>query len=427
MKKFYLFVCTLFFSFTLIVNAQDKDANYGKTPDELVPFGRYQDAYIKHFLEPQPFLGAGREKKVYDLPQTIRVGFLGPLERSADLQMGTQMLNGAILAIEEANAEGGYKGVPFELMLHNDVGLWGAAANEVVKMDDEGVWGFLGSIDGVVTHVALRVALKLEIPMINTCDPDPTLTETAIPWIIRVTTDDRQSCYAMAYHMINIKGHKKIAVLRVNNRYGRVGIGEFRDSSRRLGFPLVLEVRYTAGDTTFLPQIEKIKQSGADAVMIWTDDGATGARIVKEMNSAGLTIPVYGNDRLVSKEFVELAGPLAEGVVTTYPYNPELDDPALIAFNKNYFERFGEVPDTFSAHAYDGMNIMISAIRKAGLNRALIRDLLTDMKTFQGYHGVTGDIVFDASWNDIGSIWMVEIQNGNFIYSPAPEIIVQKP
>ena len=77
----------------------------------------------------------------------VRIGFLGPLEGSISSSLGKQMLQGATLAMEEANKKGGYRGIPFKLMIHNDVGLWGAAANEVVKMDDEKVWAWLGSID----------------------------------------------------------------------------------------------------------------------------------------------------------------------------------------------------------------------------------------------------------------------------------------
>ena len=99
---------------------------------------------------------------------------------------------------------------------------------------------------------------------------------------------------------------------------------------------------------------------------------------------------------------------------------PDADIPALKAFQKNYYTRFGLEPDVFACHAYDGMNIIISAIRKAGLNRVLIRDLLTDLKTFQGYQGITGKIVFDDSWNDIGDIWMAEVRQGKFRFSPSP-------
>ena len=67
------------------------------------------------------------------------------------------MLNGATLAIEEANANGGYGGKPFKLMLHNDSAIWGAASNEIVKMVyDEKVWAMFGSISSDTTHIALR-------------------------------------------------------------------------------------------------------------------------------------------------------------------------------------------------------------------------------------------------------------------------------
>ena len=427
MKQVYLLSILMAFAINFIASAQDKEPTYGKTPEELVPYGRFKDPYIMHFLEPKEYLGPGRGDKVLKMPETVRIGFLGPLERTENMELGKQMLQGAMLAIEEANENGGFRGIPFELMLHNDAGLWGAAANEIVKMDDEGVWGILGSIDGTVTHVALRVALKVEIPMVNTGDSDPTLTETNIPWIIRVIGDDRQSSYALARYMINVKGHSKIAVLRVNNRYGRVGIGEFRDSARRLGYPLVLEVRYTPGDSTFTSQLNRIKQSGADAVLIWPDNAETCAKIIKEMSTMGLNIPTYGSDRVATRKFITEAGDLANGIVSTYPYNPNLQDDVLTEFNRKYNSKYGEEPDAFSAHSYDGMNILISAIRQAGLNRVLIRDLLTDLETFQGYKGVTGEITLDGSWNDIGPIWMVEIENGEFIFSATPDYKMQKP
>ena len=136
MKRICLLSILIAFAVNFIASAQDKDPSYGKTPEDLVPYGRFQDPYIMHFLEPKEYLGPGREKKVLKMPETVKIGFLGPLERTKNLELGRQMLQGAMLAIEEANENGGFRGIPFELMLHNDAGLWGAAANEIVKMDD---------------------------------------------------------------------------------------------------------------------------------------------------------------------------------------------------------------------------------------------------------------------------------------------------
>ena len=416
--KNYLFVPLLLaLLFVVDARAQYKEKNYGNTPDEIVPYGRFSDAYIKHFMEPMPFRGAGREKTAPKGLNTVRVGFLGPLENSKDTVKGRQMVQGAMLAMEQANAKGGYRGTPFELMLHNDAGLWGAAANEVIKMDDEGVWVILGSLDDIVTHVAIRAALKCEIPVINIADPDPTLTETNIPWVIRVISDDRQSSYALANRIYKIDGHKRAALLRANNRYGRVGTGEFKDASRRLGFPVSVEVRFEDGDTQFKDQLEAIKKSNSDAVVLW-GDAKEMALIVKQMRAMGMEQPVYTSDRAVSPEFIEILGDLANGIVTTCQYNPKSDNPKLKAFQAAYRKRFNMEPDVFAVHAYDGMNIAIEAIEKAGLNRTLIRDLLTDMKTFQNYRGASGEIIFDASWNDIGQIFMVEIKNKDFVFTP---------
>ena len=398
--------------------AQNTDENYGKTPNELLPYGRYQDAYIYHFHEPQAFTGAGREKPEPTDISEVRIGVLAPLEGDVLAPQGNQLLQGATLAIEEANLRGGYKGLPFVIKPHNDVGLWGAAANEVVKMNDEGVWAILGTIDDVNSHVAIRVALKLEIPVVNTGDPDPTFTETGIPWVIRVIGDDRQSSYALVDYIHRQQKHQRVAVLRANNRYGRVGVMEFRDAALRIGHPLVLEVRYDDGETSFDTQLERIQNSNPDAILLWGNALEMGL-IVNQIKEMGLKQPIYASDRAVNPQFLEVAGENAEGIITTCQYNPKADSPKLKAFQENYRKRFDQEPDVFAAHAYDGMNLIIESIHMVGLNKTLIRDKLTDLKTFQGYEGVTGKIILDASWADIGPIWMAEIKERDFIFSPA--------
>ncbi|NQU32815.1 MAG: ABC transporter substrate-binding protein, partial [Bacteroidetes bacterium] len=322
------------------------------------------------------------------------------------------------LAIEEANNKGGYNGIPYKMMVHNDVGLWGAAANEVVKMDDEKVWAWLGSIDDIVSHVAMRATLKMEMMMVCTGDPDPTFTETNIPWAIRVISDDRQSGYALANYIFEKMGHDRVAVIRTNTRYGRVGIMEYSGVAVRLGHPMRMEERFDDGETDFTMQLENIKKISPDAILIW-GNAKESALILRQLREMGMEQPVYGSDRVVSAEFLEISGETAEGIVTTCQYNPDANIPHLKAFQSNYLKRFGMEPDVFATHAYDGMNLIIKAIQKTGLNRVLIRDVLTDLKTFQNYQGITGKIVFDSSWNDIGEIFMAEVQNGKFEFFPA--------
>src|SRR5659263_276368 len=419
MKPFFGVIMGFLLLIPFQSKGQEKKVNYGNIPDELVAYDKYMKAYKYHLLEPIQFYGAGREK----LPPTdlseVRIGFLGPLEGSVLVSYGKQMLNGSMLAIEEANTKGGYKGIPFKLMVHNDVGLWGAAANQIVSMDDEKVWAWLGSIDDFVSHVAIRATLKLEIPNVCTGNPDPTFTETNIPWVIRTIPDDRQSSYVLVERIYKKDKHSRVAVIRTGSRYGRVGVLHFNRSATRIGYPIIIEERFKDEETDFKDRLERIKGTSPDAILIWGNAKET-ALILQQIRDLGMKQPVYTSDRAVSQEFLKLAGNLADGIVTTCQYNPDADDPKLKAFKASYIKRFGIEPDVFAAHAYDGMNILIEAINKAGLNRTLIRDVLTDLKTFQGYKGVTGVVNFDATWNNVRPIFMAECINGKFKFSPAP-------
>ncbi len=416
----FLITIVLFSAYSLNpAIGQEQPKNYGNIPDELVAYDKFQKAYKYHFLTPTWFYGAGREIPAPTDLKEVRLGFLGPLEGSIIMPLGVQMMQGAVLAIEEANKKGGYRGIPFKLMIHNDFGLWGAAANEVVKMDDEGVWAWVGTIDDINSHVAIRASLKLEIPVINPGDPDPTYTETNIPWVLRNIPDDRQSSYALVNQIYKLEKYTRVALMRANNRYGRVGTVHFNRSATRIGYPPIIEERFNDLETDFTAQLERIKKINPDAILIWGNAKESGL-IVKQIRELGMTQPIYGSDRMVNPEFFEYAGKYAENVITTCQYNPTADDPKLKTFQANYYKRFGMEPNVFAAHSYDAINMIIGAINKVGLNRALISDILTDLKTFQGYQGVTGVVIFDGAFNNLRPIFMARVNDGKFEFSPAP-------
>jgi ABC-type branched-subunit amino acid transport system substrate-binding protein len=288
-------------------------------------------------------------------------------------------------------------------------------------MDDEKVWAFLGSIDDIVSHVALRAALKLEIFMVCTGDSDPTFTETNIPWTLRVISDDRQAVYSLINQIYQKDLHTRVAVIRTGARYGRVAWKIFSENATRVGHPPVIEERFADGETDFKSQLERIMTTKPDAILVW-GNAKESALILNQARSIGLKQPIYGSDRMVSPEFLKIAGKNADGIVTTCQYNPESKNPKFTAFEKNYTLRFKEKPDVFAAHAYDGMSLLIDAIKKVGLNRVMIRDILTERKTFQNYPGVTGNIVLDGSWNEIRDLFIAKVSNGKFEFTPAPPL-----
>ena len=263
------------------------------------------------------------------------------------------------LPIEEANARGGYGGKPFRLMLHNDYDnwqaktvygddrptdptIWGSASNEVVKMvyDDQD-WAIFGSISSESTHIALRVALRAEIPIVNSASTDPTIPETYIPWYFTDLQDDRVQSLTLARRIFTELGLKRVAILRVNNRYGRFGVLKFRDASRRLGHPIVIEQKYLPGDIDFSKQLQVIKSSRADAIVLWADE-TQAAGILKQMQAVGMKQRVFGAYRTLGPDLLAQAGDAAEGFEAVFPYDPSRSDPRWTAFNDRFKKRFRE-------------------------------------------------------------------------------------
>ncbi len=408
---------------------------YTGAPDDLRPFSKFTTPYFEHYQNLVEYNGAARDVPDADPKDLseIRIGFIGPIYAHPDQALGNRMFNGATLAAEEANAAGGYGGKPFKLMVHNDSAVWGAASNEIVKMVyDEKVWAMFGSISGDTTHIALRVTLKAETPLINSASTDPTIPETIIPWYFTDLQDDREQGYTLARHIYTELGLKRIAILRVNDRYGRFGVGKFRDASRRLGHPVAIEQKFRPGDTDFRHQLQVIEDSRVDGIVLWTDIGPA-AMILQQMRELGMKHRVFGSHRTISgtiadtiggtsgDELVKLAGQASEGFEAVFPYDPTRTDPRWLDFNARYEARFHEKPDHFASLAYDAMQILLDAICRAGLNKGRIRDALTGV---ENHKGVTGDMVFDPNSKNITPLFLARVHNGSIEYR---RITMEKP
>ena len=408
-------------------------APYAGEPADLSPYSKFAAPYDLNYTHPNIYSGAAR-----DIPEPknlteVRIGFFGPIEPNPESVFGLRMLHGAQLAVEEANARGGYGGKPFKLMPHNDYDnwqaktvygddrptdptIWGSASNEVVKMVyDDRDWAIFGSISSESTHIALRVALRAEIPIVNSASTDPTIPETYIPWYFTDLQDDRVQSLTLARRIYTELGLKRVALLRVNNRYGRFGVPKFRDAARRLGHPVVIEQKYLPGDTDFSKQLQVIRSSRADAIVLWTDE-AQAAIILKQLRAAGMKQRVFGAYRTLGPRLLAEAGDAAEGFEAVFPYDPSRKDPKWLDFNRRFEDRFHEKPEQFASLAFDAMNALLDSICKAGLNRARIHDALANI---EDYEGVTGHMVFDPNQKNVAPMYLGTVHNGAITYRVA--------
>lgn len=355
----------------------------------------------------------------------VNIGFLGPLENSPDADYGVSMQRGAQLAIEEANAQGGYRAggaatQEYVLKLHNDSIQWGASTMELVKMTfDEGVVAALGPIDGGSALAMGRTNLALGIPIVYTGATIAALTETHNPWQLRNFPDDRKHSAALSDYIFNHAKLKRVGVIRTPTRTARAECQAFVRASQSIGHPLVVEIELEDAAKDFSKQLRELRDARIDGLAIWADPVAAAA-LLKQLRGQGMHQPAFGSSRLASTQFVANAGQAAEGLVATCAQHPARGDPRRLGFERAFRLRFDVAPDAYAFYAYDGMSMLISAIKKAGLNRVRIMEELQKFRN-KIYDGVSGDITFNRDMNNISPIWMTRVEGGKIRYWPFPE------
>jgi branched-chain amino acid transport system substrate-binding protein len=404
---------------------------YAGEPRDLQPYSKFApDPYDVNYTHPNLYSGAARDIPDPTDVKEVRIGFIGPIAKQADQVFGLRMLHGAQLAVDEANARGGYGGRPFRLMVHDDYNnwqrgaeygperptdsqIWGSTSDETVKMvyDDQD-WAIFGGISSETTHIVLRVALKAEIPIVNSASTDPTIPETYIPWYFTDIQDDRVQSYTLARHIFTELGLKRVALLRINNRYGRFGVIKFRLAAIRLGHPVVIEQKFLPGDTDYRRALGIIRDSRTDGIVVWADEAQT-AGILKQMRELGMNQRVFGSYRTLGDDLLSQAGSAAEGFEAVFPYDPTRSDEKWVSFNQRYQAQYGEKPEQFAALAYDAMNVLLGSICRAGLNRARIQDALDQV--YQ-YDGVTGHMIFDPLNKNVSPMYLGTVHDGKITY-----------
>lgn len=377
-----------------------------------LPAGEGGPGYYHRWTAPFEFLGPGREMSEdwrLTIP-TVRVGLLGSFEGGGGVY-GRAMEQGARMAADEINAAGGLQGRRVELVRGDDQNDMGLNGTETVRLIDEGCWAIIGSVHSGCTHVATRITLKYEVPQLTSISTDPTIGLVGSPWMFRCLVDDRAQGRALANLVFDRLGYARVALAEHRNRYGKMGGKEIRQIAERRGTPVIFTEQFESDQTDFTSLIDRLVADRAEAIIIWGLYGPAG-RLVRQMRERGVRIQVFGSDGIVAPAFLEVAGPGSEGALVTYPYDETRRDPVNQAFIERFRRRYGEMPDSFSAHGYDAMMIIASAIRRGGLNRYRIRDALANTRNFPG---VTGSISFDHQGNDTREVIFARVVKGRFV------------
>jgi len=343
---------------------------------------------------------------------TIKLGVAGP--HSGDLaSYGIPSVHAAEIVVKKINAKGGVMGKQVELLVEDDVCKPEIATNTATKLVSEGVDVVLGHICSGATKAALGIYKDANKIAMSPSATNPALTQSGdYPNFYRtIASDDAQAQLEVDFALNNLKA-KKIAVLHDKGDYGK-GLAEFAKSflEKNPSAEVVLFEGVTPGAVDYSAVVQKIKQSGADAV-IFGGYHPEASKIVTQMRKKKMKTAFVSDDGVKDDTFIKVAGQYAEGVYATGPKDLS-SNPMYKEAVEEHRKAYGEDPGAFYPQAYAATLALLNAIEKAGSTDydALRKALQTnDVDT------PLGKIRFDAKGDATGVGFSVyQVKNGKYV------------
>jgi ABC-type branched-subunit amino acid transport system substrate-binding protein len=308
---------------------------------------------------------------------------------------GVAMVNGAKLAVADLNARGGVLGKKFSLQSYNDQASATLSSQLFQRLVSAGAVAIVGSGDtGPATSA---MAQRLKVPNLGAVDdagltiyPDgPTKPPFEWVWSWGLNTfawGEIVGQYARTHC-------KALAVLHDPSTYGRGGEAGVKIGYEKGGKKLVLDETinedWSTGATVSLTnEINKIKGTGADCVVVWLTPQDT-ARFAQTVKSTGVKLKVLGNDEInADNTFASLAGNAADGAIGAMLKTDLNPNKAVKSFRARYKKRFHIASTPFAVANYDAIMMLAALIKKTGsTDPEKLKDAFNSVKNFKGLQG----------------------------------------
>jgi branched-chain amino acid transport system substrate-binding protein len=339
--------------------------------------------------------------------EPIQIGFVGDLTGPV-APYSKASLEGAKIAVAEANEAGGVKGRKIELKVYDDKNNPIQTVN-IAKRTASTVPALIVASGSANVLAAGPVIERAGIPFIATVSSNAAVTGSGWKWVNRVHLSDADQVKEVIAYGAQTMKLKRFAVIHDTSDLGRGGQKLVKDNLAALGMELVSDQSYAPETNDFSTQINALREAKPDAVVFWglLDQGS---RIAEQMQSLGMRdVQLLGGGGLVSDEFIKLAGKASEGTIAAWAY-VDPDNQVFTSLAAKYEKAAGRPPDVFAAQSYDGARILIDALKRAGTEPEPLQKAIRATR----YSGAVGDIGFDATGQNTRTIHLGQVKDGKW-------------
>jgi branched-chain amino acid transport system substrate-binding protein len=305
--------------------------------------------------------------------------------------LGAWEYKGAKLAVAQWNAKGGIDGRKIQLDLFDDQGDPTVGTNLASKVASSGYLAMIGTAESAVT-VAMQPTLRsAKIPSI-TSGQSNAITAAKSPFQYLNGPTSTTYDETLAKYVVDTKGLKNVAMITNNGSFGKGEHDAFLKALTQRGLKPLADEVVTTDQKDFSAALTAIRQKHPQVVFIGSEEVEAGL-IVKQARDLGITVPFAGSAPQGTPVFASTAGAAnVEGTFVSSPYLSNDVSPAAKAFAAAYSKAYHETAELHGAKAYDGTNIILTALKKSHVASG---QKLTDAIRGNVYKGLLGDFHYD--------------------------------
>lgn len=346
-------------------------------------------------------------------PEPLRIGFLGGVSgRVADLGIGGR--NGAQMAIESVNRNGGIDGRQVILVVKDDAQNADQATRAMREFGQSGIRLVIGPMTSSMAVASLPAATEFGITLVS-----PTVTTDALTGLddgfIRVSSPAADYAQRSADFQLRGGKIKRIAAIQdsTNGAYTSSWLSAFRERFEKGGGTLVASYEFASGQPTGLRDlvVRAVDQQNAatrvDGLLVLANS-VDAALIVQYARSADPRFPIVMSEWPATERFVELAGPAAEGVTAAQFFDRNSTLPRYVQFRDDFRKRYGVEPGFAGVTGYDAAMLALRGLSKS---IASPKPHLVGIKDFEGLQGM---IQIDRYGDAKRRTFITRVENSQF-------------
>jgi len=278
--------------------------------------------------------------------------------------VGAMWRDAVNLAVEDINKKGGILGMKLETAVQDTQTDPPTSVAVMRRVLNDKPFAIFGTVYSSSTVANMDIAKQAGIPQF-TGSESVIITQKGNDNIFLTSFGQDVGMAKFVRWLVDDVKAEKIALIWVNNAFGKGGHDMFVQYLKERGKTPVVDISTEVQQADFTPELTKVRASGATHVMVYNHE-EENARFMIQLRKIGLTVEPVGETTLCAQTTITPGGAAVNGAKCHVGLTAGSPIPLMVDMNRRFQEKYNRVPDHNAFKGYLGVHMLKAAVQRVG-------------------------------------------------------------